>query len=110
MTVCAFILEAQNEFEERFYIPIATEKFFYKYWMPGIQALGLEMMGFITPGIDIHQKELPIIIEELHKLKSWFDQNVKDGDTREYFFKRVNLLEEKLPIAYQREDAVVFMG
>lgn len=110
MSVAAFILEAQNDFEKSFYIPVATESFFYAYWVPGIEALNLRWLMCIQPGLDVTIDNLPIIFAELVQLKNWAEVNLI-GDVKDHFFTRAHLLEKKLPAAFrQRKDAVAFIG
>lgn len=78
--------------------------------MPGIEALKLERLQYITPGIDVQEIDLPDILSEIKQLKTWVDQNVKDEVIKQHIFTRAKLLEKKLPIAFQRKDAVVFIG
>jgi hypothetical protein len=52
---------------------------------------------------------LPIILDELDQLKKWADLNLH-GINKEYFFERVDPLVEILPSAFQRKDAVVYIG
>jgi hypothetical protein len=73
--------------------------------MPGIEALELPWMKLIAPGFHVKEEFLPVFLAELDKLKDWVDQNVKD-----HFLTRAKLLEDKLPTAFLRKDAVVFIG
>jgi hypothetical protein len=109
MTISAQILDAQNDSENRLYIPVASLSFFRECWLPGIRALGLRWTELFIPGVDITINELPIILDELDQLKKWAGLNLQ-GTNNEYFFERVEPLIEELPTAFQRKDAVVFIG
>lgn len=84
-------------------------KLFYKCWVPGIQALKLKWLSCFQVGLDTRLEDLPNLFAELEQLKKWADLNLK-GDEKEHFFTRVTLFEEQLPKAFQRKDAVVFIG
>ncbi|WP_054941138.1 hypothetical protein [Paenibacillus ihuae] len=109
MAISAQILEAQNEFENRLYISVASLSFFRECWLPGIKALGLTWTRLFIPGVDITVNELPVILNELKQLKEWASLNLHDVN-HDHFIERVNSLIEELPSAFQRDDAVVFIG
>ncbi|ETT55416.1 hypothetical protein C162_03132 [Paenibacillus sp. FSL R7-269] len=109
MSVSVIILTPQNEYEKSFFIPIAGEASFYKCWVPGIQALGLKWLACFQVGLDAKLEDLPNIFAELDQLKKWANLNL-NGDEKDHFFSRANLLEEQLPTAFQRKDAVAFIG
>ena len=109
MAVSAIILEPQNEFEQYFSIPIATHDFFVKYWIPAIESINTEWIVGIRYGIDVTKEDSICLIRELSFLKVWAQKNLQ-GDVQEQILSRIDLLETKLPTAFQREDAVVFIG
>jgi hypothetical protein len=109
MAISAQIFDAHNDFEKQLYIPVASLSFFRECWLPGIHALGLRWTELFESGVDVTVKELPIILDELHQLKKWADLNLK-SIKKEHFFERVEQLEIRLPNAFQRKDAVVFIG
>lgn len=45
MSIAAMILNSENEFEEKFYIPVASEAFFEECWIPAIEELNLEWIN-----------------------------------------------------------------
>lgn len=109
MSVSAFILEPQNEFEKSFNIPVATEVFFNECWMPAVEELGLKWVEIFLTGIDVTKEDLPSVLSELSQIKEWAKNHLKQ-DNMEHMIKRIEILEDKLPQAYQRENAVVFIG
>jgi hypothetical protein len=109
MAISAQILDAQNDSENQLYIPVASLSFFRECWLPGVHALGLRWTELFESGVDVTVKELPIILDELDQLKKWADLNLH-GINKEYFFERVDPLVEILPSAFQRKDAVVYIG
>lgn len=109
MAISAQILDAQNDSENRLYIPVASLSFFRECWLPGIHALGLRWTELFIPGVDVTLNELPIILDELNQLKKWASHNLQ-GINNEHFLERIVLLIEELPTAFQRRDAVVFIG
>lgn len=109
MAVSAIILEPQNEFEQHFSIPIATQNFFETYWIPAIESINTEWIVGIRYGIDVTKENAVCLIHELCLLKDWARRNLQ-GDVQEQMLSRIELLETKLPTAFQRGDAVVFIG
>ncbi|CAH1054905.1 hypothetical protein [Paenibacillus pseudetheri] len=76
MAISAQILDAQNDSENRLYIPVASLSFFRECWLPGVHALGLRWTELFESGVDVTVKELPIILDELDQLKKWADLNL----------------------------------
>jgi len=109
MSVSVMILNPQNDFEKHFFLPVATESFFNQYWLPGIEYLELKWIILFSTGVDVEEEDLPNIFAELILLKEWADQNLEE-EQRNRLFERVDGLMEKLPKAFQRKDAVVFIG
>ncbi|MDR9743819.1 hypothetical protein P4H27_05280 [Paenibacillus taichungensis] len=50
-----------------------------------------------------------MIIEELLLVKEWAIKNLK-GEQRDKIVERIEGLREKLPLAFQRQDVIVFIG
>ncbi|SFF35970.1 hypothetical protein SAMN04487969_12951 [Paenibacillus algorifonticola] len=109
MSISVMILDPQNDFEKHFFLPVATESFFNQYWLPGIQHLKLKWVILFSTGVDIEEEDLQSIFAELNLLKEWADQNLEE-EQRSRLFERVDGLKDKLPSAFQRKDAVVFIG
>ncbi|GIN87394.1 hypothetical protein J6TS2_37800 [Heyndrickxia sporothermodurans] len=109
MTIGVFILNPQNEFEKNFYIPIATESFFNECWLPAIESIGLQWSELFSIGVDIEKENVADIIEELIQIKEWARKNVHE-EHQNKLFERIKILQEKLPQAFRRKDAVVFIG
>ncbi|WP_338552114.1 hypothetical protein [Paenibacillus sp. KS-LC4] len=109
MSVSVMILNPQNDFEKHFFLPVATESFFNQYWQPGIVHLELKWVILFSTGVDVEEEYLPNIFAELILLKEWADQNLQE-EQKNRLFERVDGLMEKLPKAFQRKDAVVFIG
>lgn len=63
----------------------------------------------IRYGIDVTKEDAVCLIHELSLLKDWARKNLQD-DVQEQMLSRIELLETKLPTAFQRRDAVVFIG
>lgn len=109
MAVSAIILEPQNEFEQHFHIPIAAQNFFETYWIPAIESINTEWIVGMRYGIDVTKEDAVCLIHELSLLKDWAHRNLQ-GDVLEHMLSRIVLLETKLPAAFQRGDAIVFIG
>ncbi|KQL51461.1 hypothetical protein AN964_21090 [Heyndrickxia shackletonii] len=110
MTIGAFILEPQNDVEKYFYIPVATESFFKEFWIPAIESLGLQWTDLFVVGVEVEEEDVSTIVEELMQIKRWAEINLVDKEAREKMLERIQGIQEKLPQAFQRKDAVVFIG
>lgn len=110
MTIGAFILNPQNDFERNFFIPVATESFYKEGWLPVIESLGLQWTNLFTTGVDIEKEDVSVVIDELIQIKEWVERNIKKVEQREKWIERIEILKVKLPKAFQREDVVVYIG
>lgn len=109
MTISAFILDPQNDYERSFFIPVATEAFFKKCWLPAIQSLGLRWTNLFHTGVDVKKEDVAYIIEELVFIKEWAAKNLNE-EQKDKIVERIEGLQDKLPQAFQRKGAVVFIG
>lgn len=63
-------------------------------------------------GIDIYKEDLLEIKAEIDRLQVWARENLSDTDL-EYMIERLNLLnllDDKLPLAFTREDSSIYIG
>ena len=109
MSVAAFISNPINCWETDLYVPLATEAFFNKVWLPGSQALYLEWIPYFSNGIDVTKADLPQIQEELAKLEIWAENSLPRNDY-EQLRQRINFIARELPKLFTREDIIVFIG
>ncbi|WP_274650919.1 hypothetical protein [Paenibacillus humicola] len=109
MAISAFIPEPENEFEQLFSVPVATEAFFQACWEPAVEPLGLQWVPGFASGIDVTKDDLPAVLAELEKLKLWAETELS-GDRRDKMLERLERLAAELPHAFRREGAVVFIG
>jgi hypothetical protein len=56
MAISAQIFDAQNDSENRLYIPVASLSFFRECWLPGVHALGLRWTELFESGVDVTVK------------------------------------------------------
>ncbi|MFC9706628.1 hypothetical protein ACFTRD_00550 [Paenibacillus sp. NPDC056933] len=109
MSISAVILEPQNHFEKSFFVAVATEAFFKECWQPAVESLELKWIDLFSTGVDLEEEDVPIIVEELLLIKEWAAKNLKD-EQKDKIVKRIEGLRDKLPLAFQRQDAIVFIG
>lgn len=110
MSISAMVLDAQDEFEEKFLIPVATESFFHECWEPAIEELGLKWTKIFPVGIDLVEEDFSFVLEELSKIKEWAKENLP-GEKKEKIFERIELIETELPNVFTHRDGiVVFIG
>ncbi|EGO62382.1 hypothetical protein [Acetonema longum] len=111
MSVYAYILNAENDFEKSLSTPVAVEKFFNEFWLPAAEELGLKWIPTFSAGMDVTKEDVSEILDELSRLKKWAKKHQQmSQDDRTYMISRIELLEERLPQAFRRENAVMFIG
>lgn len=106
MSILAIIQNPQNEAEEAFSIPIATESVFKSKWEPIVEELHLQWLPLLTTGMDIEKIDLEDILNELDRFKSRYVEKYGADEVVE----RVDLLIDSLPSAFERADVTVFIG
>lgn len=109
MSVIALILGPTNEFEQEFSIPVASESFFNECWVPAIKAMNLKWVEHFSWGLDIKKEDLDKVINELLQIREWALHNLIEAKLVHILY-RIDLLITKLPTAFRRENAVVFIG
>lgn len=76
-------------------VPIATNKVFKEFWLPGCAALNLQWIPQFLEGLDLESEAIPDIVEELSRLRSWMIQN-HSGKNRDSLVDRLDRLSNKL--------------
>ena len=110
MSISAIIIDPEDEFEHSFMLPIATESFYAKYWIPAVKELNLQWAALFQEGTDVEREDIPAVLEEVSRLKDWARKHM-NGDDREHMLRRLELLETELPKACSRRvGAVVYIG
>ncbi|WNQ14066.1 hypothetical protein MJA45_13920 [Paenibacillus aurantius] len=109
MSISAIIIDPEDEFESSFMLPVATESFYSKYWLPAVEELNLQWAALFQDGTDVESEDIPAVLEEVARLKEWAHTRM-DGEDREHMLRRLELLETELPKAYRRGGAVVYIG
>lgn len=67
MSVALVVEQVDGEAPDR-YIPVATESFFLRYWLPAIKQLRFVWLPLMQPGLPITEEDLPAVLAELHLL------------------------------------------
>lgn len=78
-------------------VPIAFDDVFTDYWQRACSELGLERVPLFQSGLEIGQDMLPVVLDELSRLKRWMDfpGRAIPIPVREYILKRIsNLISE----------------
>ena len=109
MSVGVYINNPLDETDLKFYFPVSSEEFFNSHWLPACELLNLRWIPCFGPGINIYKEDLPEIKTEIDKLKVWAGENLSDTDLK-YMIERLNLLDDKLPSAFTKEDSSVYIG
>lgn len=92
-----------------FSFQLLRNHFFKECWLPAIESLGLQWTDLFTTGVDVEEEDVPHIIAELILIKEWAAKSL-DGKQKDKIFERIAGLLDKLSLAFQRKDAVVFIG
>ncbi|OWR32383.1 hypothetical protein CDO73_01895 [Saccharibacillus sp. O23] len=95
MSVAAFVINECDANNTNFYVPIATEEFFEKYWKPAAEELGLIWIPLFQFGLDITAEDMESVNTELDALQEWTGKYMS-GDPKEHLLTRANLLQTKL--------------
>ena len=74
------------------YVPVATENFYNKYWLPKAVGEELYYLSQLGTGVPVNRENVEDIIEELNILadKVMSDENVGD-EKKELWLDRLNL-------------------
>ncbi|WP_240647170.1 hypothetical protein [Paenibacillus nanensis] len=62
MSIAAMILNSEDEFEKKFFIPVASEAFLEECWVPAITALNLKWVNVFSVGLDMEKEDLPNVM------------------------------------------------
>jgi hypothetical protein len=106
MSISALIQNPQNEEEQSFSVPVASERIFEKRWTPIIEELQLEWLPLFSTGVDLEKIDLDDILSELNLFKASYIE--KFG--ADQVVDRVNLLSDSLQKVFYRDDVKVFIG
>ncbi|KOY13071.1 hypothetical protein AMS66_29060 [Paenibacillus xylanivorans] len=83
--------------------------FFKDCWKPAVEVLDLKWIDLFSTGVYVEEEDVPMIIEELLLVKEWAVKNLKDEQINK-IVERIDGLREKLPLPFQRQDVIVFIG
>ncbi|WP_019535546.1 hypothetical protein [Paenibacillus ginsengihumi] len=106
LSVAAIILEPENR---SFYVPVATEAFFRKCWIPAIRQLNLAIVSLFDPGVDLRKDDFPLLCEELDRIKTWADKQLTEEE-HAHICSRIDGLIARLKEAFAEEGVVIFIG
>jgi len=111
MSVCLIISNPNNVVEEKYNIPISTEKVFQEYWMPIIEKLDLKWARCFESGIEIEKEDLEPVLRDLEEIKSWIDTHMKT-ERGDQIIERIDNLCEQLSSIFNdvRADVKVYIG
>lgn len=115
MSVVCLIANPQNEFEQSFCFPIATENTYTNYWQKFAQANQLYWLEFMQYGIDIEHDKLDEIIAEIQQFYDFIlttdDIFYTENGHLAYFKERIPFILKKLEeVKAMRNDIVISIG
>lgn len=124
MSVALMISNPITDEEDKYYIPISTEKIFDDYWNPIIEQLDLRWAKYFQTGVEIEKQNLDEVIKELKKIENWIIKNWKrkyeynkisneiSNEIRELMLERLENLENELTkiLNTSRSDIKVYIG
>jgi len=105
----AIIQDPKTDEEKSFSIPLASEKFFEDIWEPLAEELELQWIPTFLSGVDVIEDDLDDIVSELEKLEVLAKEKLNQ-DNFSQLQERIKLIKDKLPGAFKRVGAVVFIG
>lgn len=109
MSISAFVQDPRNDVETRFSIPIATEEFFRRVWVPACEELDLKWVTLFPIGVEVTEDNVGDVRSELTRLKEWVSGNLPQAEA-EHVQTRSNLLLDGLQTVFTRADISVFIG
>jgi len=109
MSIMIIIQDPETEEEKAFSIPLASEKFFTDVWEPLAEELELQWVPTFLSGVDVRNEDLHDILSEIKQLEDLGKKKLSPDEIIQ-LCGRVNLLREKLPHAFNRAEAIVFIG
>lgn len=89
-------------------IPVSTERYFNSVWEKAIQELGLKYIGNSRP---IYYRDLPQILDEFMKVRSWAEINLHGVDL-DYVISHIDNILEYLPASWNENRNIqeLWMG
>lgn len=106
MSISAFIQNPQNDEEESFSVPVASENTFAQRWEPIIEELELQWLPLFSSGIDLDEIDLKDVLAELDQFKSAYIDKYGNDEVIE----RADLLSNSLRKVFSRSGLKVFIG
>jgi hypothetical protein len=107
MSIAAIIIKPEDK---QFYVPVSTEAFFERCWIPGIKELELEITSyFYSPGIDVDENQFPELTNELILLKEWAKRNLTENEFS-HLVSRVDKLIEEMTVAFKEKEVIIYIG
>lgn len=110
MSIAIMIDNAKNGEELLFYIPIATETVFKKYWLSAAQEFKLKWIPIFLTGILVTEEDFPEIISEFNLVKRWVDKQLIDSEIKAGLLARIDYIIKKLPDAFKQKDVKLYIG
>lgn len=120
MSVALMISNPITDEEDKYYIPISTEKTFEDYWNPIIEQLNLRWAKYFQIGVEIEKQNLDEVIKELKEIENWIITNwitkyvntKISNEIRELMLERLENLEKELTKIFNssRSDIKIYIG
>ena len=86
-------------------VPIATEVTYREVWQSGAKALALEWIAAMQGGVVVTEDNRAEILDELHKLRGWFESNGYSSQS-----ERVDLVVNALKGVHFDEGETAWIG
>lgn len=110
MSIAIMIDKPKNEEEKNFYIPIATEETFQKYWLKASEELHLKWVPIFQTGIFIENEDKQVIRTEITEVKNWIVENVSDIDKKRNLEKRIDYILDSLSKVFEDKNMKLYIG
>lgn len=110
MSISMFLVDARDENQKSYNLPVATEDVFKRIWLPEAKELNANLVLMFEFGVEIKESEVPKLIDELSQLNSRFKRYLKNDDIARVILRIERLVEEISRINREFPGSVLYIG
>ncbi|CAM4249981.1 hypothetical protein HCA64_03130 [Listeria booriae] len=110
MSIGIIVDEPRSDDERLFFIPVATEEAFKKYWLKASQDMQLMWVPIFESGVVIEAEDLEAIVDELKKVKVWSLENIENLEIQKGAVDRIDYIIGTLPKGFAQRDTKLYIG
>lgn len=109
MSISVIISNPKTEYERSFCLPVSSESFFRKIWLPITLELGLKWVPLFQTGVEIQKCDLEYLFEELNNIKN-FDKEKLRNKNGDHLLSRIELINRIILELFDRDDLTIYIG